>query len=46
METKYFNIVLHIKKLLVKNISIICVHCYSIASEITQISKIANKKNF
>ena len=46
METKYFNMSLpHIKKLISKKtLSIICVHCYGIASEITQISKIANKK--
>ena len=47
METKYFNMSLpHIKKLISKKTLSIIFHCYGIASEITQISKIANKKKF
>jgi len=46
METKYFNMSLaHIKKSINKRtLSIVCVHCYGIASEIIKISKIAKKK--
>lgn len=46
METKYFNMdVEHVKKLInKKTLTIICVHCYGIASEIIKISDIAKKK--
>ena len=46
METKYFNMSLpHVKKLInKKTLSIICVHCYGLASEISKISKIATTK--
>ncbi len=46
METKYFNMsVSHIKKLVNKNtLTIICVHCYGISSEIIKISEIAKSK--
>ena len=46
METKYFNMdVSHVKKLInKKTLTIVCVHCYGIASEIIKISDIAKKK--
>lgn len=46
METKYFNMdVAHVKKLInKKTLTILCVHCYGIASEIIKISDIAKKK--
>ena len=46
METKYFNMdVAHVRKLInKKTLTIVCVHCYGIASEIIKISDIAKRK--